>query len=218
MQTPSANETAHNTDHIEALLLLGPTASGKTPLGELLARCGLWGRRCLHFDFGSNLRDAAAGQKHNSLPKKDIDVITGSLETGALLEDEHFPIAGRILASFLVDRGAGGDDLIVLNGLPRHVGQAERVEDMLHVAAVVCLQCTADVVRERIRTNAGGDRTERVDDDASAVARKLDTYAQRTAPLLDHYRSRGADVICIDVQTDTTPEDIRKALDGRRPD
>jgi adenylate kinase len=208
----------HPPDNIEAVLLLGPTATGKTPLGDLLARRGLWGRRCLHFDFGSNLRDAAAGRKHNSLPKKDIDVITWSLETGALLEDEHFPIAGRILSSFLADCGAGGDDLIVLNGLPRHVGQAECVEDVLHVAAVVCLQCTADVVRERIRTNAGGDRTERVDDDAAAVTRKLDIFAQRTAPLLDHYRTRGADVICIDIQTDTTPEDIRDVLDKRRPD
>ena len=204
-------------DTMEAALLLGPTASGKTPLGDLLARRGLWGRRCLHFDFGDNLRDAAAGRKHNSLPDKDIDTITWSLETGALLEDEHFPIAGRILASFLTDRDAGGDDLIVLNGLPRHIGQAERVEDVLHVATVVCLRCTADVVRERIRTNAGGDRTERIDDDADAVARKLDIFTQRTAPLLDHYRTRGANVICIDVQTDTTPEDIREILDKRGP-
>jgi len=211
MQTPPANPTAR----IEAVLLLGPTASGKTPLGELLAERGLWGRRCLHFDFGSNLRDAAAGRKHNSLPEQDLEVIRWSIETGALLEDKHFPIAGRILSSFLTDVGAGGGDLIVLNGLPRHVGQAEGIEDVLHVTAVVCLQCTGDVVRERIRTNAGGDRTERVDDDAPAVACKLEIFARRTAPLLDHYRARGVEVICIDVQTDTTPEDIRTVLDRR---
>jgi len=209
------NAAPENADRIEAVLLLGPTASGKTPLGELLADRGLWGRRCLHFDFGSNLRDAAAGSQHKALPEKDIEVIRWSLQTGALLEDEHFPIAGRILSSFLTSSGAGADDLIVLNGLPRHAGQAERIEDVLHVAAVVYLQCTAEVVRERIRTNAGGDRSERVDDTPDDVPRKLDIFAQRTAPLLEHYRSRGADVICIDVQTDTTPEDIREVLDRR---
>ncbi|MCX7427258.1 MAG: hypothetical protein NTW96_16720 [Planctomycetia bacterium] len=40
----------------DAMLLLGPTGSGKTPLGDLLERRGLGGRRCVHFDFGAHLR------------------------------------------------------------------------------------------------------------------------------------------------------------------
>ena len=39
-----------------AIVLLGPTGSGKTPLGDLIERCGLWGAPCLHFDFGACLR------------------------------------------------------------------------------------------------------------------------------------------------------------------
>lgn len=39
-----------------AVLLLGSTGSGKTPLGDLIERRGLRGVRCLHFDFGVNLR------------------------------------------------------------------------------------------------------------------------------------------------------------------
>ena len=42
-----------------ALLLIGPTGSGKTPLGELLERSGLWGRPCRHFDFGERMRRIA---------------------------------------------------------------------------------------------------------------------------------------------------------------
>jgi adenylate kinase family enzyme len=44
----------------EAILLLGPTGSGKTPLGQVLERRGLWGHRCSHFDFGDNLREIVA--------------------------------------------------------------------------------------------------------------------------------------------------------------
>ena len=43
----------------DAILLLGPTAAGKTPLGQLFADRGLWGRPCVHFDFGENLRRIA---------------------------------------------------------------------------------------------------------------------------------------------------------------
>jgi len=39
-----------------AVLLLGPTGAGKTPLGEMIEARGLWGMSCLHFDFGANLR------------------------------------------------------------------------------------------------------------------------------------------------------------------
>ena len=43
------------------ILLLGPTGSGKTPLGDRLQIRDLWGRRCHHFDFGVRLRDVAYG-------------------------------------------------------------------------------------------------------------------------------------------------------------
>ena len=46
----------------KAILLLGPTGSGKSPLGDELEANGLNGRRCLHFDFGRRLRRAAEGR------------------------------------------------------------------------------------------------------------------------------------------------------------
>jgi hypothetical protein len=45
---------------LPALLLLGPTGAGKTPLGDWLEAHGLWGRPCHHFDFGANLRAVVA--------------------------------------------------------------------------------------------------------------------------------------------------------------
>jgi hypothetical protein len=41
------------------MLLIGPTGVGKTPFGSCLEKNGFRGRRCLHFDFGHELRTVA---------------------------------------------------------------------------------------------------------------------------------------------------------------
>ena len=123
-----------------AILLLGPTGSGKTPLGQLLEERGLWGTKCLHFDFGQQLRNVVRrNQSDGRFSPADIDFLRGVLESGVLLEDEQFPLARRILEAFIADRHADRRACIVLNGLPRHVGQAEAVDAMVDVQAVVHL-------------------------------------------------------------------------------
>ena len=52
------HDNAPNT--LWAVLLLGPTGAGKSPLGDWLEARGLWGRPCHHFDFGANLRAIVA--------------------------------------------------------------------------------------------------------------------------------------------------------------
>jgi len=197
-----------------AILLLGPTGSGKTPLGDLLERRGLRGARCAHFDFGSRLRAvAAAADPPEGLTAADVALVRGLLRDHALLEDEHFPIAETMLRAFIAERRLAAADRLVLNGLPRHVAQAERVAETVDVTTVIHLACTDAVVLERIRTNAGGDRAERDDDDPSAVRKKLADFARRGAPLLDHYRARGAAVREIRVGPADTPEDLWRRLD-----
>src|SRR3990172_5397895 len=83
-------------DARRALLLLGPTGSGKTPLGELIAKRGLWQRKCAHFDFGAHLRRLVErDQPDDLISRRDIDFLKQILRSGDLLEDEHFPIAER---------------------------------------------------------------------------------------------------------------------------
>ena len=152
----------------KAVLLVGPTGSGKTPLGQLLEKEGLWGRPCLHFDFGETLR-ASATQQTGQLTRSERDAVKKSLTTGTLLENEHFSIAKKLLVNYLTKRNANEDTLIVLNGLPRHIGQAKVIEAVIEMQALVSLECEPVIVWERIRINAGGDRGERADDTLEEV-------------------------------------------------
>jgi adenylate kinase family enzyme len=200
-----------------AVLLLGPTGSGKTPLGDLLTSRGLWHSTCLHFDFGANLRAIVERNRPDvAISRADIEFLREVLDSGRLLEDEHFPLAERILRSFLARNKATPETVIVLNGLPRHLGQAVDVDSIVDVEAVIYLACAGDVVLERIHTNIGGDRTERDDDDPESIRRKLSLFEERTAPLLDHYRALGAEIEIVQVCSTTTPHDAWHDLAARR--
>lgn len=198
-----------------AILLLGPTGSGKTPLGERLEANGLRGWRCVHFDFGQNLRRIVTDNA-GLLGAEELDVVSNSLETGKLLEDEHFPIARKILLAFLDERNVGQDSLVILNGLPRHVSQANNVDSILNIQAVIYLSCTPEIVFNRIVSNAGGDRAERIDDDIESIKRKLSLFDSRTAPLLEHYRQRGTEMETIEISTTTTAQDIWAMLNNSK--
>jgi len=196
-----------------AVLLLGPTGSGKTPLGDLIEAGGLAGARWHHFDFGEHLR-AAAHAAEQVLSTSELDVVRRVLHDGALLEDRHFPIAAKILRAFIRRRLVADNDWIVLNGLPRHAGQADDVEEIVYVSGVIELACTPEVVRHRILGNTGGDRTGRIDDDTAAVERKLRIYRDRTVPLLDHYRRAGAVIVTVNVDAHMAPADTYAQIDA----
>ncbi len=201
-----------------AILLVGPTGAGKTPLGEMLQQRGLAGSRCIHFDFGASLRRIVERDRPGEhVGRDDVEFLRRVLQTGALLEDDHFPIAERVLRTFLDERGADEQTVVVLNGLPRHAGQAAAIEPFLAVEMVAVLDCPAEVVADRIRRDAGGDRAGRPDDDLALVRRKLAIYAERTAPLIAHYRARGVRIETLPVAATTTAEEAWSAIDRRIP-
>ncbi|MDH4196731.1 MAG: nucleoside monophosphate kinase [Candidatus Aminicenantes bacterium] len=196
-----------------AVLLLGPTGSGKTPLGRKLEENGLSGRRAIHFDFGAELRSAAAEAGRSAgLDAAELEVVKRSLVSGALLEDEEFPVALKVLRAFLHRLRPTPVDLLVLNGLPRHAGQAERMENLVDIRLVVVLEATAEVAGDRVGRDVGKDRAGRPDDKPADVRRKLELYERRTRPLVETYASRGVTVLRLSVGTEDTAEDIYEAM------
>ncbi len=183
-----------------SLLLVGPTGSGKTPLGEEIRRRGLRGRRCVHFDFGATLRSVAANPRPwDVLTPAELASIRASLTTGALFEDRDMPLIVKIVERFAETRGLTPGSLLVLNGLPRHRKQAESLAGLVGVERVIQLEAPAAVVRERMRLDTGGDRADRADDTLEAVERRLADFEDRTLALVDHYRGLGVPVLVIPV-------------------
>jgi adenylate kinase len=198
-----------------AILLLGPTGAGKTPLGAWLEAHGLRDAECVHFDFGENLRQIVARNRPDQIVSdEDIAFLRGVLERGVLLEDAQFPLAERIVRSFLAQRCADHQTWVVLNGLPRHAGQARAIGAVLDVRAVVCLECSAETVIRRLANNVGGDRAGRTDDRHAEVQKKLAVFWQRTAPLVDYYRQQGLPIETIPVTDSTTAEEVGRKLAG----
>lgn len=194
---------------VNGMLLIGPTGVGKTPFGNYLEEYGVGGKRCFHFDFGHQLRSVAV---HDG-PAADYtagehEFIGKVLSEGVLLENEHFYIAEKIIDVFLHGRGFKENDILVLNGLPRHAGQALDIERKVAVTGVIVLDCSAEDIYSRIRENAGGDRMGREDDGIGMVRKKLEIFHRRTAPLIQHYETAGRDVFRLKVNYSSTAEEL----------
>lgn len=195
---------------IEAILLVGPTGSGKTPLGEELEKRGLSGRRAHHFDFGSNLRAVVSLQL--PLPEKEVLLVNQILLEGRLLRPEEFYLAEKILLAFLSSRNFSLEDLLVLNGLPRNRFQAEQLASITDIKKIIYLSAEITVLKERIALDPAGDRKGRTDDSEEYLIKKLEWFQKETLPMLDYLRSRGAEVVEIKVERTDTGSSLYEKL------
>jgi adenylate kinase len=188
------------------VIFLGPPGAGKgTQAGELAREWAV-----PHIATGDMLRVAAARGTRLGLEAKRY------MDTGALVPDDVvIGLVGERLGEPDAARGA------VLDGFPRTAAQAEALDGLLGGKGAgidrvvffavsrnellrrltgrrVCRQCgaTYHVVSAPPRVagvcdRCGGELYQREDDSEAAVARRLDVYANQTAPLLDYYRRRG---------------------------
>jgi adenylate kinase len=192
-----------------ALLLIGPTGAGKSPLGMLLEEKTGWA----HFDFGHRLRMIASGDDAHGLNNDDVNFIRNLLEEHALFPDERFGIVEKIIAFFLNERvDAPG---IILNGLPRHTGQAKSIAPLLDVCCLAVLNCSPEDIAERIIRRKKGltsDHSDRSDDTPKAIAKKIEIFHNRTKPLIDFYRERGIKILDLPVSAETDESDLASAV------
>ncbi len=198
------NRTVAYSTPVAAILLLGPTGAGKSPLGDEIARRGFNGHRAHHLDFGAELRAAVSAGRSGDFTGDERSFIEGVLERGLLLENERFALAEKIIRLFLERNAFEQGHLLVLNGIPRHTGQARDMAGIADIQALVVLECPADDVRLRLQNNVAGDRSGRIDDDTVLVGKKLDIFRERTAPLIAYYEDRGRMIYTLDISGRTT--------------
>ena len=81
-------------------------------------------------------------------------------------------------------------DVLVLDGIPRNVGQAEIMDEMIDVKKVFHLSCpNRDALFARLKKRALKDN--RLDDaNEEVIIRRLATYEAESKPVLEHYRDR----------------------------
>lgn len=186
------------------LVLLGKQGAGKgTQAARLSERYGIE-----HVSTGDLFRAAAAA---GTSAGKEAEQY---MNRGDLVPDELTLriVEERFAEDGLVDRG------FVLDGFPRTLPQAEKLEDVLGghpLDLVINLDVPTDIVLDRIAGRrvcekcgttyhvtappeknwtcdvCGGKVVQRDDDTEEAVMRRLELYEEETVPIFDFYRRLG---------------------------
>jgi len=183
------------------LILLGPPGAGKgTQAAMLSQRFGL-----LHLATGDLLREAvAAGTSLGRKAKKFMD-------TGALVPDAI--VLGLLEGKLKSTNSQAG---FILDGFPRSIEQAERLNEIADIDLVLCIDVDYDKLVERatgrrvcrkcgavyhIKYNPpkvpgicdkdGGALYQRDDDKEDVVRKRLRTYEEQTRPVINYYQAKG---------------------------
>jgi len=197
-------------NRIKALLLVGPTGVGKTPLGRLLEEKGLQGLRVHHFDFGEELRKIASTQ--TKVRQDIVDLIRSILFEGRLLNPEEYFIFLETINEFIRTRRYKEGELIALNGFPRDLKQAEFIDSHVDIIGVINLSATFEVLDYRLKNDPAGDRKGRTDDTPQLVAKKLAWFFERNIPLVEYYKRKGVKILNLFVDKEDTGETLYQKL------
>jgi adenylate kinase len=168
------------------LILLGPPGAGKgTQAQRLVQKYGI-----VQLSTGDMLRAAVAAETPIGLKARDV------MARGGLVSDD-------IVIGIISDRIEQADAKagFILDGFPRTVPQAEALDRLLkekglRLDSVIELRVNEAVLLRRVETRiaemqARGEAI-RADDNADALARRLDAYRAQTEPLVHYYGDKRA--------------------------
>jgi len=187
------------------VLVLGPQGSGKgTQAKRISATYGI-----PHIATGDMIREM------KELPTVLGRELKAVYDRGDLVSDD-------LMIRLIRDRLSRGDTIpgFVLDGFPRTMAQAEALDEMLddlgrEIDVVFEFQVPdrQELLDRMLRRAAEEGRS---DDTPEAIRNRLETYDRQTAPLVDYYRSRHANVVGIhaDRSIDAVFAEIRGALEA----
>ncbi|OIV39223.1 adenylate kinase [Mangrovactinospora gilvigrisea] len=188
------------------IVLVGPPGAGKGTQAQYIAK---------HF----SVPHVSTGDLFRGNIDRETDLgkqVKGLLSAGELVPDE---ITNAMVENRLAEEDARGGFL--LDGFPRNLGQADWLGDLLAgqgtaLDVVVELQVPQEEIVKRLsgrRTcrscgeaahvvfnppktpgvcdNCGGELYQRDDDREDKVQRRLEVYAEQTAPIVGYYREKG---------------------------
>lgn len=161
------------------LVLIGSPGSGKgTQAERLKVKLGV-----PHISTGDLLRSAVKAGTPLGRKAKTV------MEAGHLVSDD-------IMLGILEERLAASDVVngFILDGYPRTLPQADSLETLLTrlsqpLDAVVELKVPSERIIERTRKRFEAEG--RADDEPETVRKRLEVFADQTAPVVDFYRQRG---------------------------
>ena len=161
------------------LVLLGPPGSGKgTQAARLKDHL-----QVPHISTGDLLRAEVAAGSKLGLEAKEV------MARGELVSD-------AILLGMLEDRFSRADTAngFILDGYPRNLAQADALDKLLArigrpMDFAVQLEVPTELLVERIAGRAKAEG--RADDKPESVRKRLQVYADQTAPVIGFYRQHG---------------------------
>ena len=201
------------------IVFLGPPGAGKGTQAAQIARA----RGIPHLSTGDLLRSAVSARTPLGL---EAD---GYMRAGQLVPDD---LVLRLLGERI--REPDAQPGFLLDGFPRTIPQAEALDRMTALDAVISFEVPAAEIVSRLgqrwicpkcqsvynlashppRSPGRCDRDEtalvqRPDDQPAAIQTRLTVYEQKTAPLLDYYARRG---LLRRVDATGTPEQVAERL------
>lgn len=178
-----------------AALIFGVPGAGKGTQGEILTKVPGF----FHLSSGVIFRKLD--------PKSEEGRIVRDYSArGELAPDE---ITIRIFLNWLeaqrdAEKFRPHDQLLVLDGIPRSIGQCEMLEPYIDVKALIHFVCrNEEIMIKRIRRRAAMEN--RVDDASESVTRRrFEVYHRETSPILEYY----PDEIIHNVEADRIPAEV----------
>jgi adenylate kinase len=162
----------------KAILLFGPPGSGKGTQGRILANIPGY----YHLSSGDLFRSI---NPHSELGKIFLEYSS----QGLLVPDNYTVRLWNQHVEHLThaDQFNPKSDILILDGIPRNVAQAQLMEDYIEVKCLIHLQAASEEeMMARIHRRAL--RENRLDDASEEIIRqRMRAYEAETLPLLQHY-------------------------------